>query len=83
MLDILLILFGLFALFKGEFRITHNQKVRGDVSRILGVLMLASVGVAVLLPRYSLFLMLGALVITIIVGLVTAEKTETQAKEQE
>ena len=43
MLDALLILFGLFALFKGEFQLTHNRKVRGDVSRKLGIFMLASV----------------------------------------
>ena len=82
MLDILLILFGLFALAKGEFRITHSRMVRGDVSRALGVLMLASVVGALVLPSYGLFLMLGALLLTIIIGLATAKKVEAQPKEQ-
>ncbi|CAG0935487.1 hypothetical protein TFLX_04328 [Thermoflexales bacterium] len=82
MLDVILILFGLFALIKGEFRITHNRKVRGGVSRGLGLLMLGSVGAAFLLafylPGLSFWIMLGALVLTIIIGLATAQKTKVR-----
>lgn len=80
MLDALLILFGLFALFKGEFQITHSRKVRGDISRKLGVFMLASVALTYFLAFTQgldlSWIMLAALIITIVVSFTTAKQDE-------
>jgi hypothetical protein len=40
LLVILLAIFGVIALAKGEFKITNRRRVSGDVGRILGVIML-------------------------------------------
>ena len=81
-MHLLLILFGVFDLVNKEFKLSRNRKVRGNVSRILGILMLASVCGALLFPRYDLPLMCGALGISIVVGLATAEKVEARLPEQ-
>lgn len=86
MLDALLILFGLFALVKGEFQLTHDRKVRGDVSRKLGAFMLSSAGlsfiVAFYIPGLSTWILLAALVITIVIGLSTTQKKVHKEKTQ-
>ena len=82
-MHLLLILFGVFGLANKEFKITRNRAVRGNVSRIMGALMLASVVGALLFPGYGLQLMLGALGISVVVGLATAEKAAPRSPGQD
>ena len=51
-LSILMIVFGVFALVKGEFKILANRKVRGSTSRALGILLLIGAAAA-LIPDYG------------------------------
>ena len=76
-LQILLLVFGIAALAKGEFKITGGRKVKGSISRTLGVLMLIGVGLSFLIGReYGTVIVLGTLILTIIIGLATSEKIE-------
>lgn len=76
--------FGIIALAKGEFKITGSRKVRGSVSRVLGVLLLIAAGLPYI-TEYGVWVRWGLLVVVIIIGLVTSEKIEqsptTQAEE--
>ncbi len=71
-LYILLFLFGIVALIKGEFKITNGRKVRGGLGRLLGVLMLIG-SFLPLLTEYGAIVAVGVLFFTIVIGLVTSE----------
>lgn len=74
MAQILLLVFGIIALAKGEFKISRNRRVSGSVGRALGVLML--IGAALPLLVGSALIPLGTLVLVIIIGLAAAEDIE-------
>lgn len=74
-LQILLLVFGIAALAKGEFKITGGRKVKGSIGRALGVLMLIGAGLP-LLTEYGGAIAIGILILIIIIGLVTSEKIE-------
>jgi len=84
------LIFGIIALAKGEFKITKNRKVRGSVSRVLGVLLLIAAGIPYVIEN-GVWIRWGILLLVIIVGLVTSEiigqekkppATITEAPEQ-
>lgn len=79
MLDLFMLLFGLYALIKGEFRITKNRRVSAEVGRGLGILMLGSFAFALYfslggIPGISLVILIGGLILAIIIGFATSEK---------
>ena len=45
-----MVLFGIFAIAKGEIKITKNRKVSGDLGRLLGLILLSR---SQLRPDYS------------------------------
>jgi len=82
LLLILMVIFGIAALSKGEFKITAKKKVTGSVGRSLGiVLLLGSLGTFV--PYIGLVIQLGALILVIIVGLYSSVPIEDQPKQPE
>ena len=75
LLIVLMVIFGIVALVKGEFKITNSRKVKGSTSRILGGLL--QVGAAAgLIPNYGGGIAILVLIVVVIVGLATAEKIE-------
>ncbi len=72
---ILLLVFGLLALVKGEFKITAKRKVKGSTSRILGVLLLVSAALSVLGGNWSIYALL-LFVAIVVAGIAAAEKIE-------
>jgi uncharacterized membrane protein HdeD (DUF308 family) len=77
LLTILLLVFGIIALAKGEFKITAKRKVKDSTARILGIALLLSAG-AVLLPDYGGGLQFLLLIVIIVVGLATSVKIEPE-----
>lgn len=75
-MSILLLVFGLIALVKGEFKITAKRMVKGSVSRPLGVLLLLGAGVPYLSSDYGALIQVVLLVVVIVVGLLTSKKIE-------
>jgi uncharacterized transporter YbjL len=73
LLAILMAIFGIIALAKGEFKITGGRKVKGSTGRTLGVVLLLGAA-AVLIPDYGGLIQLGLLVLVIVIGLATSEK---------
>jgi len=72
-LVILLAIFGIGAITKGEFQITKNRRVSGSNSKILGVIMLIGAALNLFIGGAGLV----ALVVAIVVGLATAENIES------
>jgi hypothetical protein len=83
-MDILLFIFGIIALTKGEFKITSNRKVSGPTGRKLGMLMLAGALLPLLLINlpYRCFIPLGTLILVVIIGLANAEEIERSNKPE-
>jgi hypothetical protein len=78
MIDLLLLVFGLIALVKGEFKITQNRRVKDG--RGLGCLMLFGAAISFLTGGQGWLIVLGVLVLAIIVGLAVSEEiVETKA----
>ncbi len=76
MIQILLAIFGVIALIKGEFKITGKRKVRGSIGRVIGVIMLAGAA-APLFVVEGVALMFAALIAAIAIGLATSEPITT------
>jgi hypothetical protein len=74
MIDLLLLIFGLIALGKGEFNITQNRKVKDPNGQVLGCLMLSGAAISFLTGGQGWIIVLGILVLTIIIGLAVAEE---------
>lgn len=70
LLILLLVAFGLLALRQGEFQITRHRKVDGNISRLLGVIMLIGAGLSLLFGGLG---GMAALLIAIVVGLVASK----------
>lgn len=75
LLTILMVIFGMVALMKGEFKITARRKVKGETSRSLGTALIIG-AILVIIPRYGGMLQLLVLVGVIILGLTSSEKIE-------
>ena len=73
MIQIILAIFGIIALVKGEFKITSNRKVSGSVGKALGVLMLLGAALPFVAVSQTV-IPLGTLVLVIIIGWATSEK---------
>jgi hypothetical protein len=71
-ISILLAVFGLFALIKGEFSLTRTRKVQGSIGRGLGVFMLIGAALPFILDDYGSVAALVVLIITCLVGIFTA-----------
>ena len=78
---ILLLVFGILALVKGEFKITAKRKVKGSTSRILGVLLLVDAALSVLGGNWATIALLLFIAI-VIAGIATAEKIEEAPKSE-
>jgi len=74
-LAILLLVFGIIALAKGEFKITGGRKVKGDIGRVLGVLMIIGAG-APFITQYGGVIQIAVLILVIVIGLATSEKID-------
>ena len=72
MIQILLAIFGVIALVKGEFKITGKRKVRGSIGRTIGVIMLIGAA-APLLGMAGAIFMFVALIAAIVIGLTASE----------
>lgn len=72
--SILLLVFGLFALIKGEFSLTRTRKVQGSIGRGLGVFMLIGAALPFILGDYGSAAALAVLIVTCLVGIFTAVK---------
>ena len=77
LLLILMVVFGIVALTKGEFKITANKKVSGSVVRTLGILLLLG-SLGAFIPYIGLFIQLGALILVIGIGLYSSVPIENQ-----
>ena len=75
LLNILMLVFGIVALAKGEFKITRGRKVKGSIGRVLGVVLLIGAGVE-FLTEYGGVIQFVLLIGVIIAGLATSEKIE-------
>jgi len=75
-LTILLLIFGILALAKGEFKITGSRRVSGEVSRFLGVVMILGAGVPIFVRDYGFGIAFLILIFAVVVGLVQSEKIE-------
>ena len=75
MFQILLLVFGIVALIKGEFTITGKRKVSGSLGRVLGVLMLVGAALPLVIAD-SAAIPLSTTVLVIIIGLVASERIE-------
>ena len=80
LLAILMGVFGVVALSKGEFKITGKRKVKGSVGRNLGIALLIGAAGA-FVPDIGGAIQFVVLVAVIIIGLATSEKIETPAQE--
>ena len=74
---LLMLVFGVIALAKGEFKITGKRMVKGSISRTLGVFLIIGAGIPLLIADYGAVIQLVLLVVVVVVGLVTSEKIET------
>jgi hypothetical protein len=74
-LTLLLLVFGIIGLIKGEFKITNGRKIKGVVGRTLGVVLLLGAAGS-LIPNYGWIIAIVVLVGVIIVGLAISEKIE-------
>lgn len=76
MLQILLAVFGLVALVRGEFKVTKNRRVSGSTGRLCGVLMLAAVAISLFIPDAicGIGTLIGALIFVVIIGLSSTEE---------
>lgn len=73
MIQILLVLFGLVALVKGEFKITSKRKVSGSIGRGLGILMLVGAILPLLFGTNFSAAPIVILILAVIVGLIMSE----------
>lgn len=73
---IILLIFGVIALAKGEFNITRHRRVSGGTGRLLGVVMLVGAGLPFILGPSWEGLPLLAFIVTVGIGLATAERVE-------
>jgi hypothetical protein len=79
LLTIVMFGFGIAALSKGEFKITGNRKVKGNVGKFLGgLLILGSAGAFI--QDYGFVMQSLTLAIVIIIGLATSEKIGQESK---
>ncbi len=77
-----MVIFGLIALVKGEFKITSGRKVSGTTGRVLGVLLLIGAGSGLLFGEFGSLVQIGAFVLVIVIGLATSEKIEKEVQEK-
>ena len=73
MIQIVMAVFGLIALVKGNLKISRNRQVSGMGGRVLGIVCLVGAASPFIVPDLGLAIMLGALVIAIVIGLATSE----------
>ena len=76
MIQIILAIFGLVALVKGEFKITSKRKVSGSVGKGLGVLMLIGAALPLLFGAGFASAPFAILILAIVVGLVMSEEMD-------
>ncbi len=81
MFTILLLVFGVLALVKGEFKITARRKVKGSTSQMLGILLLMGAGLSILGGNLSI-ISLVLFITVVVVGIATAEKYRRSVGEQ-
>ena len=82
LLLILMVVFGIIALTKGEFKITAKKKVSGSTSRNLGILLLVG-SLGGFVPDFGPIIQWGFLILVIIIGLVSSVPIETQPAQPE
>ena len=76
MIQILLAIFGIIALIKGEFKITGKRKVRSSAGRALGAVMLIGAAAPLVVPGGTT-IMFVALILAIGIGLAASEEITT------
>lgn len=74
-MTILMLVFGIIALSKGEFKITNRRKVKGSLAQTLGILLLLG-AVAIFIPGSGQGIQLVLLILVIAIGLPKSEKIE-------
>jgi hypothetical protein len=75
-----MVVFGIVALVKGEFKITAKKKVSGSVGRGLGIVLLVG-ALGAFIPNFGVGIQLGALILVIIIGLSSSVPIEDQPKQ--
>jgi hypothetical protein len=76
-LTIVLFVFGITALIKGEFNVTNERKVRGIIVHILGIVLLLGAA-SPLIHDYGGIIQIAIFIGVIIAGLATSEKIEQE-----
>lgn len=74
-LAILMLVFGIIGLAKGEFKITGGRMVKGSTGRTLGAVLIVGAAAA-FLPDYGGLIQIVILILVIVIGLATSEKIE-------
>ncbi|HLY26716.1 MAG TPA: hypothetical protein VKQ72_10275 [Aggregatilineales bacterium] len=73
MIQIVMAILGVIALIKGNIKITNNRQVSGNGGRILGIVLLLGAAAPLIFADLGLFIMLGAFVVAIVIGLASSE----------
>ncbi len=74
-LVILMLVFGIIGLAKGEFKITGGRMVKGSTGRTLGAVLIVGAA-AGFVPDYGSLIQIVILILVIVIGLATSEKIE-------
>jgi uncharacterized membrane protein HdeD (DUF308 family) len=75
LLYLLMVVFGITALIKGEFKITNKRKVTRSKATLLGILLILGAVLGFFVYGYA---GIFTLILVIIIGLATSEKIESQ-----
>ena len=80
---LLMFIFGVAALVKGEFKITGNRKVSGQIGRVLGVILLVGAFAGLAFAEFGALVQAGAFILVVILGLAMSEKIEKDVSPPE
>lgn len=82
MIQIFLLIGGLIAIIKGEFRATKTKNVSEKAARIIGIIFIISALLPLIIPRpRGMIVMLAIALITAIIGVITAKESILDKKE--
>ncbi len=80
--SLILFLFGIFALIKGQFKVTNSRVVTGPMSRSLGIVMLLG-SILPFVLSYGAAISLGLMFIVAIIGLASSQPIQPKQQPKE
>jgi hypothetical protein len=75
-----MLVFGLFAVIKNDFRITSGRKVKGSIGRILGFVLILGTAGALIPDERGILVQALVFVAVVAIGFATSEKIEKVTK---